>query len=167
MEKRIENFKNKRYFLLGTTNEIKYDYNEGNHIWLEEASWDCGWYWGIGYVETFTNDKYPNLSNDISSHHHFDSLFLFDKKEDGVSKFKKLMKETTLSNAELWQFIDYMHSMYIARKWSDICYRGKSNYAAKLPDDIKKLTKSNSEYSRINKIVIPNLLEKVYDLLTP
>ena len=44
--------------------------------WLEAGSWDCKWYWGFGYVETYTNNNHPSRSRDISSHQHFDSLFL-------------------------------------------------------------------------------------------
>ena len=25
---------------------------EGVKYWLEEASWDCNWYYGFGYIET-------------------------------------------------------------------------------------------------------------------
>ena len=30
---------------------------EGINYWLEEPSWDCGWYWGFGYVETYTTNE--------------------------------------------------------------------------------------------------------------
>lgn len=29
-----------KHYLLGIN-------KEGKHIWLEEPSWDCGWYWGF------------------------------------------------------------------------------------------------------------------------
>ena len=36
---------NKNNYLLGKRNGVK--------IWLVEASWDCGWYWGFGYIEEY------------------------------------------------------------------------------------------------------------------
>lgn len=47
----------KKEFYFGTD-------QEGNKVYLEPASRDCGWYRGFGYVETYT------------THQHFDSLFL-------------------------------------------------------------------------------------------
>ena len=29
--------------------------DQGIQYWLESPSWDCDWYWGFGYVETYTN----------------------------------------------------------------------------------------------------------------
>jgi hypothetical protein len=25
----------------------------GTNYWLESPSWDCDWYWGFGYIETY------------------------------------------------------------------------------------------------------------------
>ena len=58
----IEKF-GKKYFLLGK--------KDGKKYYLEDSYWDCGWYWGLGYVETFNE-----LKIDIESHQHFDNLFL-------------------------------------------------------------------------------------------
>lgn len=29
----------------------------GDRYWLEEPFWDCGWYWGFGYIETYSWDS--------------------------------------------------------------------------------------------------------------
>jgi len=42
----------------------------GIYYWLESPKWDCGWYWGFGYIETYTNNKQPQLAKDINSHEH-------------------------------------------------------------------------------------------------
>ena len=47
---------------------------QGINYWLEAPKWDCIWYWGFGYIESFTNNKYPHLSKDISSHQHADKF---------------------------------------------------------------------------------------------
>jgi hypothetical protein len=43
--------------------------------WLEAPRWDCGWYWGFGYIETYTNNNNPSYSDDIESHQHWDTIF--------------------------------------------------------------------------------------------
>jgi hypothetical protein len=67
MNKRKSHAFNKDIYLLGKN-------RYGELVWLESPTWDCGWYWGFGYVETYTNNKRPDLARDISSHSHFDGL---------------------------------------------------------------------------------------------
>ena len=40
---------------------------EGVKYWLESPSWDCGWYWGFGYVETYQRNWRPSLARDIEA----------------------------------------------------------------------------------------------------
>ena len=47
------------YYLLGT-------YKDGKKYYIQEPTWDCGWYWGGIYINSFTN-KLPSLSVSISS----------------------------------------------------------------------------------------------------
>ena len=47
---------------------------EGEKVFLEAPSWDCDWYWGFGYLETYTNNYQITRSKDISSHSHFDNF---------------------------------------------------------------------------------------------
>ena len=67
MEKEVITKFGRKYYLLGKD-------AEGTKYWLEEPSWDCNWYWGFGYVQTFDRS-----GNDIDSHQHFDILFLTRK----------------------------------------------------------------------------------------
>ena len=79
MEKRSTVAFRKRVYLLGKD-------GEGVAYWLESASWDCDWYWGGGYVKTYTQNDYPELSRDIDSHQHFDGLF-FKSNKNGFDAF--------------------------------------------------------------------------------
>ena len=76
---------NKKIYLLGAD-------AEGTKYWLEAPSWDCGWYYGFGYVETYTNNNYPNRSRDINSHQHFDGLFLNNPKVNAFDAFKEFFR---------------------------------------------------------------------------
>jgi hypothetical protein len=63
MEKQKDHAFGKDVYLLGTDeNGIRY--------WLEAASWDCGWYWGFGYIETYKNNQTPSKAQDFDSHEH-------------------------------------------------------------------------------------------------
>lgn len=62
------------YYLLGI--------NQNNEkVWLKQPSWDCDWYWGLGYVQTFEENY-----SDIDMHTHFNILF-FNKKQKRLRCF--------------------------------------------------------------------------------
>ena len=61
MNKEMDRAFGKQVLLLG----IK----DGEKVWLEMPTFDCNWYWGFGYLETYTGSQ-PSKSRDILSHTH-------------------------------------------------------------------------------------------------
>lgn len=145
----------KKYYLLGED-------ADGERYYLEEAHWDCGWYWGGGYVETFTNNNCPKMSKDISSHQHFDGLFLKNPRLNGFDAFKTFFKETPFTDKELWLIIELMESFYTAGQYSDFLYLGGAHYTT---NPCKETIVNDAEYTRINATVIPALMEELYKIL--
>ena len=147
----IEKFGNK-YYLLGTRKE------DNKKIWLQEGSFDCDWYWGVGYVEVF-NRNYT----DISEHTHFDSLFL---KRNIFDSFKDYFKDTTLSDNEIWQLLELMQTIYTLREMSDTIHRRGSHITtADIENHIFNENIYLNMYDKINNDTIPTLLNTVYELL--
>lgn len=147
---------NKDVYLLGID-------KEGTKYWLEAGKWDCGWYWGVGYVETYQRNSEPSRARDIDSHQHFNGMF-FNKKQNGYDEFKAFFTETVLTKNEIWTLIELMKSLYTLREYSDTICRGGAHYTN---NPCKEIIQNNSEYDRINKIVIPAVLFEVYKLLSP
>ncbi|MCR1960237.1 hypothetical protein CWE04_11675 [Thomasclavelia cocleata] len=147
INKQVINKFKKKYYLLGKD-------LDDNKVWLEEASFDCGWYWGLGYVEKF-NKNY----SDIKEHTHFDRLFL---KENIHDSFIEYFSKITLTNNEIWQLLELMKSLYIFREYSDMLHLGGAHISENPCQDILK---NDEEYKRINKIIIPKINNKVYELL--
>lgn len=148
MKKEVKTILGKQNYLLG----INYDNKE---VWLEEISWDCGWYWGLGYVETY-NEEY----SDIEMHTHFNSKFL---EKSIYNSFKNYFKETTLNDDEIWKLLEYMKTLYTLRGYSDMLHTG-SSYVTK--NECSDTIKNTEEYNRINQIVIPEVWGKVVELLS-
>ena len=142
-------------YLLGET-------NDGTRYYLEQATFDCDWYWGGGYVETYTNNKCPHLSGDICSHQHFDSLFFRQPRMDGFTAFKEFFFETPFTNDEIWKIVELMKSFYIAREYSDMLHRGGAHYTE---NPAKDTIMNDAEYKRINEIVIPSIMKELYKIL--
>ena len=147
----IEKFGNK-YYLLGTRKE------DNKKIWLQEGSFDCNWYWGVGYVEVF-NRNYT----DISEHTHFNSLFL---KTNIFDSFKDYFKDTTLSDDEIWQLLELMQTIYTLREMSDTIHRRGSHITTtNIENHIFNENIYINMYDKINNDTIPTLLNTVYELL--
>lgn len=154
MKKETRHAFGKDIYLLGTdANGVKY--------WLEQAKFDCDWYWGGGYVETYTNNNRPERARDINSHQHFDGLF-FKGNTDGHTAYKAFFTETPFTDSEIWKICELMKSFYIAREYSDMIYRGGAHYTK---NPAKETIKNETEYKRINETVIPSIMQELYKIL--
>lgn len=134
---------------------------EGINYFLRASTWDCGWYWGGGYVETYTCNSNPVMSRDIDSLQHFDSLF-FNGRKNGFDNFKEFFIANPFTDSEIWKICELMKSFYIAREYSDMLHTGGTHYTSNPASDI---IKSEDEYKRINEIVIPAIMEELYKIL--
>ena len=106
-------------------------------VWLEEPSWDCGWYWGFGYLEVYTNQKQPNNSRDITSHTHWN-----------FNGEMHQWKETVLTDEELSEVNDMFDAFY---SYKEIAERNKDTRQAK----------------RINEVDIPRVTKRIIEIFTP
>lgn len=153
MNKKTINWHGHKYFLLGAD-------EDGINYWLEEGHFDCGWYWGFGYIETFSNNKNPQLSRDINSHSHFKTMLLDNALfADG---FKNCFYQTPLSQDEIWKLYELMQAFYIAREYSDMIHRGGAHISQ---NPVSETIKDEDEYKRINEVVIPAIMDAVYKIM--
>ena len=147
--KKQKTFKlNNEVYLLGRRK------SDNKLVYMEIPSWDCGWYWGFGYIQTYT-------TTDLLSHEHFDSLFL---EHDIYDSFKDYFIETPLDNEEIWQLLGYMKEFYVAREYAELLHHG--NYITHKAKNIEEIQGSQEEEKRINEIILPKLFEKIDKLLT-
>jgi len=155
MDKKVTTAFGKKVYLLGKD-------HDGIYYWLEAPSWDCGWYWGFGYVENYTNNKRPDLSKDIACHQHFNGLF-FNKGKWAFETFNEFFAETPLNKNEVWLLLDYMNTFYTLKAAAEILGRGYSHFTerAKL-ETIQRPHITDS----INKEMLPELFEKIESLLS-
>lgn len=137
--------------------------SEGINYWLEAGTWDCDWYWGFGYIKTYTNNTNPEKARDINSQQHFSGL-IFGGEKSAFDNYKKFFKKSPLTDNELWTLCELMKTFYTLREYSDTLNRGGSHYTNNPCCDI---IKNDDEYNRINKEVIPAIMQEVYKLLSP
>lgn len=137
MEKKKALAFGKDVFLLGKN-------SDGDICWLEAPSWDCGWYWGFGYVEVYTRQWSPENSKDIISHSHLHSLEL---------------SESVLNDTERREFNTLAIEFYRWKNEAEIKYLGHSVRGKGIVD--------KDEAKRINESVLPAIMGRMVELLTP
>jgi hypothetical protein len=147
----------------------------GEYIWLEFAKWDCGWYWGFGYIESYTNNQYPEKSKDINSHSHWSGLvgkqehYDIEKKcfvlgSDYINHLNENpdIQSTVLTEKESWELADLMKSFYTLKDTAGLFHSGNSHLTT-TGIDLKNTELEN----HINKVLLPQIFERVYQILTP
>ena len=153
--KKEKNFAfNKTIWLLGKRRE------DGRNVYLEEPSWDCGWYWGFGFLQTYTNNNAPHLAKDIYSHSHFDRQILKDA-SNAYDNFKNYFEETPLTDDEIWKLCDYMTTFYKLKETAELFRYGYSLTKCAKIDELKQTGIEED----INKIYLPKLFENIKNLL--
>lgn len=128
--------------------------SEGVYHYLEAPSWDCGWYWGFGYIHTFTNNRSPELSKDINSHYQMDSLKFNPKPSNLV--------DTPFNDKEWYQLWELSKTIYSLREIAAVYNRGGSHITS---NPLSEMIKNNDECDRINKILIPALWSEMVKIL--
>lgn len=151
----------KDIYLLGTdTDGIKY--------WLEAPKWDCGWYWGFGYVETYTNNNNPSISKDINSHQHIDSSFMgkIGEKNEYIHNIYDcpLLATTTFTKAEGWILSELFKSFYQLKETAEFYGRGGTHVTT---NPLAEQLINVNETKRINEVLIPLVTAEIIKMLKP
>ena len=95
--------------LLGRLKSDAGTYIDGENIYLTKHNWDCGWYWGFGYI------------GNARCHSHFDSLLSI---KDGCGGIKHLASElfqsTKITDKEWWVIRDLFIQAYALRGAAEV-----------------------------------------------
>lgn len=159
MNKRTSRAFGKKVYLLGKDTHNK-------TVWLEEPVWDCGWYWGFGYVEIYTRNN-PSVAIDIEMHTHWDSHIVGRIGGKYVYHINEhpYFKATTLTNSEAWYLSELMKSFYTLKESAELFYRGGSHIISS--KHTAGFLKDRNISDRINNILLPKLFSRIDRLLSP
>lgn len=126
--------------------------NDNENIYLSAPSWDCGWYWGFGYL------------GNKNCHYHVDGLIakeninLFDA-------FKKHFGRTLIvRDSQLWTLCELFKTFYTLKETAEVLGRGGSHFTT---NPCKDIIINKDETDRINNIVLPAIFEEIYKILIP
>lgn len=122
---------------------------DGESILLSSPSWDCGWYWGYGYL------------GNKNCHYRLDGL---NKDKNLYDAIKEHFGDTlTITDDEdLWQFSELMASFYSLKETAKVLGRGGLHYTTNVVSDV---IMNKTEAKRINEIVMPAIFEAISQIL--
>ena len=152
---------------------------DGYTVWLEAPKWDCGWYWGFGYIEKYTNKENPERARDISSHSHFSSLVgqqeYYDHEKGCHRKGEYIhniydsteLVKTTFTEKEGWLLSELFKQFYLLQDMAAYTSRNPAGcYLTTSPieQDAEKMKEWRKE---INEIMIPKITAEIMRILKP
>jgi|GEM_PF-2331276 len=133
---------------LSNYSKILLGYNDNQPIYLSPPSWDCGWYWGFGYL------------GNKNCHYHIDGL---SKDKNLYDAFIEHFDDTlTVRKSDLWTLVELFSTFYSLKKTCEVLGRGGSHYTS---NPCKDLIINTDEVTRINNIVLPQVFEEIYKIL--
>ncbi len=129
--------------------KIKDDFKghiSGKRIWLSKHSWDCGWYWGFGYIGNANN------------YTHFDSCFL----DIQVYKIEEIFEKTKITQSQWWVIRDLFIQAYALKKAAAVYRHG--GHQTTVPG-ITDIIKNDDLAATINHN-LEKVLDKIWDITT-
>ena len=125
----------------------KFDCDCSSPLWLRKPHFDCGWYWGLGYL----------ASKGI--HTHFDSEF---------KRYKNFIDgaiATPYTDKERWTIYELMTQLYSLRKYADMMHSNGAHITS-TNGAIDLFAEDNfKEYQRICNVLIPTVWNKLVDIM--
>lgn len=113
-------------------------------VWLTDFSWDCGWYWGGGYL------------GNKNCHFHVSSYFT-DYKADAYTAIKSDFESLKLTDDQLWRFCDLFKQFYAYQEAAE-CFKFGGHYTSK---DRNPKEINDTLYIELNKhleeVIIPEI----------
>jgi hypothetical protein len=149
----------KDQYLLGTdSNGVRY--------WLESATWDCSWYWGFGYVETYRGNRMPSKAKDIDSHQHIKNSFIGNTHGKYVHNIfdSPLLAHTTFTEEEGWVLSELFFSFYKLKEAAEFYHTGGAGITI---NPLRELMVNKQQEDHINKVLLPPIFQEIYKILAP
>lgn len=136
--------------------------HDGQNIYLSAPSWDCGWYWGFGYL------------GNSQCHYHVDGLktrewydtekkcFRSERRSlyDGFREhFGSSLK---ITSKDLWTLCELFTTFYVLRETAEVLGRGGAHQST---NPLAELIKNPAEVERINGTILPAVFDEIYKIL--
>lgn len=148
---------------LSNYSKILLGYNDNQPIYLDAPSWDCGWYWGFGYLGNKNCHYHVDRLTKIETYNHEAKAFTHEivNLYDG---FKRHFGDTFIikRDKDVWTLAELFKTFYILKETAEVLWNGCSHLAS---NPCKDFIINKDEVMRINGIVLPQIFEEIYKVL--
>ena len=147
---------------LSNYTKILLGYNNNEPIYLSPPSWDCGWYWGFGYLRNKNCHYHVDGLTKIETYNSEAKVFTTESVNlyDGFIKhFGNTLK---VRKSDLWTLVELFSTFYKLKETAEVLGCGGSNYTT---NPAKDLIINTEEVTRINNVVLPQIFEEIYKIL--
>lgn len=137
-------------------------YNENEPIYLDPPSWDCGWYWGFGYL------------GNKNCHYHIDGLTKVSKYNSDKKVFEYSFYDLKsgidlhfgesyiIRQSDRWTIAELFKNFYDLQKTARLLEHGGS---ALTTSPCKNIIINKEEADRINETVLPSVFDEIYKII--
>lgn len=152
--KTLSNYKEKIY--LGTVDNEK--------IYLSAPSWDCNWYWGFGYLGNRNCHYHVEGLKNIEKYN-FEAKAFTCERVNMFDGFKKHFDDSFIvkDDKDVWTLAELFESFYTLKEYANFCHTGGSHMST---NPCKEILKNEVEERRINDVLLPQIFEEIYKVLT-
>ncbi len=135
---------------------------DGENIYLSPPSWDCGWYWGFGYLGNKDCHYHVDGLKKIETYNHEKKVFKYEFVDLHEGFIRHFGKSFIVRPSQTWEFAELFATFYHLKNTAEVLHTGGAHlttnpcaYIIKNPDELK----------RINEIVLPKIFEAIYKIL--
>lgn len=145
--------------------KIKLGVVDNKNIYLSPPSWDCGWYWGFGYLGNKDCHYHVDGLKKIETYNYEAKVWVYEfvNLYDG---FKKHFGDTFIvkNDSDIWKLAELFETFYSLKNIAEVYNRGGSHLSSNPCAD---LIKNSDEVKRINVVLLPAIFEEIYNILNP
>lgn len=131
-------------------------------IYLSSPSWDCGWYWGFGYLGNRDCHYHINGLKKSKKYNHDKKVWEYEffNLYDGLKNH--FGNSLQVRESHLWKFAELFETFYSLKKTAEILGRGGSHLTS---NPCKDIIVNKEEVNRINEIVLPAIFDEIHNIL--
>lgn len=127
-----------KLIVLGNSSE------NGNNISLDDFSWDCGWYWGGGYL------------GNRNCHYHLSSYFGKNRMNAFDAIKQDFGSSLDMTDAELFRLLELFNQFYKIRDAAEVLHRSVFTSQGKSEKEINESLSKNLN-TQLSDVVIPEI----------
>lgn len=164
LDKDVSHAFGKNTYLLGED-------STGTKYWLEAPTWDCSWYWGFGYVETYRNNHRPSSAADIDSHQHANGEYIAPNAAGTDHTYNNdanlftgdFLVSKTFNEADGWTLRELFAQFYHLQEQAAFYGRGHMNISSL---ETRHALQDKKQAKKINTVYIPMVMKNILQLLS-